>query len=57
MKVRKSKYKVNYCNECSKKIDGDKFEIEIVIFISTICPDCLNKFRKMINNIAKEGEH
>lgn len=57
MEVRKSKYKVNYCNECCKKMDGNKFDIEIGTFVSTICPDCLNKLRKMINDIAKEGEH
>lgn len=56
MEVRKSKYKVNYCNECCKKMGGDKFEIEIGVFITTICPDCLNKLRKMINDIPKEGE-
>lgn len=56
MDVRKCKYKVNYCNECHKKMDGDKFDIEIGIFVSAICPDCLNKFRKMINDISKEDE-
>lgn len=53
MEVRKSKYKVNYCNECCKKMDGNKFDIEIGTFVSTICPDCLNKLRKMINNSTK----
>lgn len=56
MEVRKCKYKVNYCNECHKKMDGDKFDIEIGIFVSAICPDCLNKFRKMINDIVEEGK-
>ena len=56
MEVRKSKYKVNYCNECSKKFDVDKIDIEIGSFVSTICPDCLNKLRKMINDVIKDSK-
>lgn len=54
MEVRKSKYKVNYCNECCKKMDGNKFDIEIGTFVSTICTDCLNNLRKMINGTVEK---
>ena len=56
MEVRKCKYKINYCDECHKEIDGDKFDIKIGIFASIICPDCFNNLRKMINDFEKDSK-
>lgn len=60
MKVKVNTERIRSCNECYKdktKCSEDFFDIEVGIFVSTICSDCLNKLRKMINDTAENVDN
>lgn len=49
MKVVKSRYNMRRCNECHNESNRNLYDVEIGEFISTICPECMKKLRKLID--------
>lgn len=54
MKVVKSQYGPRRCNECHKEDNGNLYDVEIGEFVSTICPECMKKLRKLIDKQWRE---
>ena len=54
MRVEKSQYRPIRCNECHRERNGNLYDVEIGEFVSTICPECMKKLRKLIDKQWRE---
>ena len=54
MKVINARYKHCYCNECHKRDLGKFFDIQIGEFVSSICPECMEKLRNLLDEKVRE---